>query len=170
MWVLLFSLGIGYQTFRERSAPPFYPPNPASLRSVLNGLRLLQEKAHSCFCRTPADDESLFEDRPSVCARIAALCSSQRGERERLSAYESFPRIGSDEGGASFREAALRPLKRLRGSLRQLATRLREKVRTRESPLEECDDVGPITAPAETFGGVAGGERSSRETDYLAPK
>nr|XP_045582776.1 transmembrane 7 superfamily member 3-like [Procambarus clarkii] len=99
LWILLFISGMGYQLYRERSSPPFQPPNLSSWRATKKFCNFVFDKIFACLPMDPDPGGVGIEDRPTWILRITY---SFRMLRERVtcnrhnsleSGYESFQRV-----------------------------------------------------------------------------
>ncbi|XP_042205664.1 transmembrane 7 superfamily member 3-like [Homarus americanus] len=98
-WILLFISGMAYQLYREKSSPPFHPPNLSSWKATKKFFNFVFDKIFVCLPMDPDPGGAGIEDRPTWILRVTysfkllrrrVTCSRQDGFE---SGYESFQRV-----------------------------------------------------------------------------
>lgn len=99
LWVLLFGVGLAYQLYRERSSPPFYPPNLNWWQDTKKAVNFVLDVTLRCLPLDPDPGGAGIEERPTWLLR---LTYTLRLIRRRLpcaepdlseSGYQSFQQV-----------------------------------------------------------------------------
>lgn len=99
LWLVLFVGGMAYQLYRERSSPPFHPPNLTSWKDFKRSVNFVFDKMFACLPMDPDPGGIDIEERPAWLLRVVYTSklawqrlTCGRGDMPE-SGYESFPRI-----------------------------------------------------------------------------
>nr|XP_053628280.1 transmembrane 7 superfamily member 3-like [Cherax quadricarinatus] len=99
LWIILFTCGTAYQLYREKSSPPFHPPNLSSWRATKKFCNFVFDKLFACLPMNPDPGGVDIEDQPMWILRVhysfrvlyqRVTCSRQDSLE---SGYESFQRV-----------------------------------------------------------------------------
>ncbi|XP_064084874.1 LOW QUALITY PROTEIN: transmembrane 7 superfamily member 3-like [Macrobrachium nipponense] len=71
LWIFLFGAGMTYQLYRDRSGPPFYPPNRASWIATKKAFNFVFDKIFSCLPMDPDPGGVGIEDHPTWKLRLS---------------------------------------------------------------------------------------------------